>query len=547
MVDGIVSRPGDQTNEFEFITPDDTDIKNGEFIYYNAEVDTGETETEQKKIFARVIGREQERGFPDQFMSNPEVSPKTVAEKLGMNTQGVDIYKIKAKVIGYYNENLQDFTNPRIVPRQGTKIKLAENEDLEEYLTEADPDEGGSAHIGRLLYRPGDEASIELPIDNFTSTHMSILASTGSGKSYTASVIIEEMMQPDSRAAVLIIDPHGEYGSLQEMEDQERFQDPEEGYSPEIQIMQPEDIKIRISELNLSDLYSITDDLSDAQEHLLQEAWNDLQSSKGADFEYVSVNQIKEKCMELAESEETSAAESTANALHWRLDKALDRSLFDSNQNLSLSELLEPGKCTVLQLDTMSLREQRMLVSVLFKKINRARVRHEKGKQSELDFPVFGLLEEGHRFTPADGEAQSLGPLSTILSEGRKFGIGIGIISQRPSKIDDDVLSQCKTQIIMQIQNPLDQDAVKKGVEDVGEDLLSELPGLTPGQAIIAGDSVNTPFPVQIRERYTTHGAESPPITDEWQKTWRENNDLQVEGAVDPDQDEGAENRDELL
>jgi len=53
----------------------------------------------------------------------------------------------------------------------------------------------------------------------------------------------------------------------------------------------------------------------------------------------------------------------------------------------------------------------------------------------------------------------------------------------------------------MQIQNPLDQDAVKKGVEDVGEDLLSELPGLTPGQAIIAGDSVNTPFLARIRER----------------------------------------------
>lgn len=77
-----------------------------------------------------------------------------------------------------------------------------------------------------------------------------------------------------------------------------------------------------------------------------------------------------------------------------------------------------------------------------------------KGRDSELEFPVFALLEESRRFAPSDGNARSLGILGTILSEGRKFGVGIGIISQRPSEIDDDVLSQCKTQVIMQLQNP---------------------------------------------------------------------------------------------
>lgn len=545
MVDGIVSEPGDEANEFVFITPDDTEIKNGEFIYYTGSVEVenedGELEEQEKKIFARITQREQKRGYPDRFMSDPGVSPEAVAGKLGIATEGVDLYRLTANVIGYYNEKLDDFTNPRIVPKPGTEVKLASDDDLEEYLTEADPEENGSAYIGDLLHRPPGGTDIHLPIDSFASTHLSILASTGSGKSYTASVLVEEMMQPDSRAAMLIIDPHGEYHSLQEMEEDERFQDEEEDYSPEIDLKNPEDIHIRISELNLSDLYSVLDDPSDAQEHVLSEAWNSLKADDDVDFNYVTLNQIKERCGEVADND------STANALEWRLDKALDRDLFDANNHLALSELLEPGKCTVLQLDTMNLREQQMLVSVLFQKINRARVRYEKDGEGDIDFPVFGLLEEGHRFAPADGEAQSLGPLSTILSEGRKFGIGIGIISQRPSKIDDDVLSQCKTQIIMQIQNPLDQDAVKKGVEDVGEDLLSELPGLTPGQAIIAGDSVNTPFPARIRERYTTHGAEGLDATDEWQKTWRKNNDIEVDGMADPDQEEGAEDRDQRL
>lgn len=545
MVVGIVSEPGEGSNEFVIVTPDDTEIKTGEFVYYTSDVevrnDDGEIEEQEKKIFARVTGREQQRGFPDQFMADPGVSPNAVARKLGISTDGVDLYNITATVIGYYDEQLNDFTNPRIVPEPGTEISLASDSDLEDYLTEAEPEEG-SAFIGDLIHRPPERTKIHLPIDAFTSTHLSVLASTGSGKSYTASVLVEEMMQPDSRAAILILDPHGEYGSLDDMEEDElsdKFRE-DDGYSPEVQIKRPDDIQIRISELSLGDLFSIIDDPSDPQEQVLAEAWNQLQSEED---DYISINNIQNKVEEVGNEKDL---ESSARALDWRIDKALDRDLFDHSNHLSLPELLEPGQCTVLQLDTMDLRDQQMLVSVLFRKINQERVAHEKDRESELEFPVFGLLEEGHRFAPADGDARSLPVLSTILSEGRKFGVGIGIISQRPSKIDDDVLSQCKTQIIMQIQNPLDQDAVKKGVEDVGEDLLSELPGLTPGQAIIAGDSVNTPFLTRIRERHTEHEAESLEATKRWQQNWKEQQ-RGPDGVAEPEDEEGAENRDQPL
>ncbi|NMI77027.1 DUF87 domain-containing protein [Nanohaloarchaea archaeon] len=545
MVVGIVSRPGEDSNEFVIVTPDDTQIKTGEFVYYTGDVEVrneyGEIEEQEKKIFARVTEREQQRGFPDQFMSDPGVSPDAVARKLGISTDGFDLYNITANVIGYYDEQLSDFTNPRIVPEPGTEISLASDSDLEEYLTEAEPEEG-SAFIGDLIHRPPERTKIHLPIDAFTSTHLSVLASTGSGKSYTASVLVEEMMQPDSRAAILILDPHGEYDSLNDMEEEElsdKFQG-DDGYSPEVQIKRPDDIQIRISELSLGDLFSIIDDPSDPQEQVLAEAWNQLQSEED---DYISINDIQNKVEDIGQEKDL---ESSARALDWRIDKALDRSLFDHSNHLSLPELLEPGQCTVLQLDTMDLQDQQMLVSVLFRKINEERVAHEKNRESKLEFPVFGLLEEGHRFAPADGHARSLPVLSTILSEGRKFGVGIGIISQRPSKIDDDVLSQCKTQIIMQIQNPLDQDAVKKGVEDVGEDLLSELPGLTPGQAIIAGDSVNTPFLTRIRERHTEHEAENLEATKRWQESWKEQQ-RGPDGVAELDEDEGAVNRDQLL
>jgi DNA helicase HerA-like ATPase len=152
----------------------------------------------------------------------------------------------------------------------------------------------------------------------------------------------------------------------------------------------------------------------------------------------------------------------------------------------------------------------------------RERLDDVRDRESAIDHPIFALFEEGHRFAPASGDAPSLGIMRTITSEGRRFGFGLGIISQRPSKIDQDVLSQCGTQISMQIQNPNDQDAIKNSVEAAGKDVLRELPGLTPGQAIVSGDAMNTPALIQVRLRITEHGAESRDVVEEWTEAYEQ-------------------------
>ncbi|AUX09867.1 hypothetical protein AArcSl_2243 [Halalkaliarchaeum desulfuricum] len=71
-------------------------------------------------------------------------------------------------------------------------------------------------------------------------------------------------------------------------------------------------------------------------------------------------------------------------------------------------------------------------------------------------------------------------------------------------------------------ENPNDQDAIKTSVEAAGEDVLRELPGLTPGQAIVSGDSMNTPELIQVRRRRTEHGAESWSVVEEWKKAYEQ-------------------------
>ena len=129
---------------------------------------------------------------------------------------------------------------------------------------------------------------------------------------------------------------------------------------------------------------------------------------------------------------------------------------------------------------------------------------------------MFTLLEEAHRFAPAGASVVSTNVLKQILSEGRKFGVGIGLITQRPGKLDQDVLSQCMTQIIMRIVNPIDQQTVAQSVEGAGRAMLAELPALTKGQAIISGVGINTPVMCRIRPRLTVHGGETFDAPAEW-------------------------------
>ena len=223
----------------------------------------------------------------------------------------------------------------------------------------------------------------------------------------------------------------------------------------------------------------------------------------------------------------------TVGALIWRVQSVLDDSMiFNDDTSLPLTNLFCPGQCTVLQLNEIPEREQQTIVATLLRRLNQARMdtvrgRAKSGGENYLPYPAFVLIEEAHNFAPANADIITSQILKQILSEGRKFGVSVGLISQRPGKLDGDVLSQCMTQCIMRIVNPIDQTRIAESVESVGRDLLTELPALSKGQVIIAGASVNTPVLAQVRQRLTRHGAENPNAPEEWLAYFGQENEEQ--------------------
>jgi len=125
----------------------------------------------------------------------------------------------------------------------------------------------------------------------------------------------------------------------------------------------------------------------------------------------------------------------------------------------------------------------------------------------DFDYPVFVILEEAHKFIPGgDRSTFSSSIINKIAAEGRKFGVFLLLITQRPSKVHPDSLSQCNSQIIMKLTNPQDQRAVAESSERLSQDLLNDLPGLNPGEAVIVGEVTKAPVMLKVRRRRTREG-----------------------------------------
>lgn len=520
---GRVKGPGSRPHTFLFLAPDPAQrLKLGEFITYETQLD------EQTRIvYGRISHRRAIHLYPDAFALDPEIDPATIAEMVGYQEAGYPLFEVTAAIIGYYDADVRDFINPRVDPASGRPVYLAADTALTKVLNKLSPGSVGAVHIGSLLSRETGCVPTILDGAALASTHLAVIASTGAGKSYLTAVIIEEMLKPHIRAAVLVIDPHSEYGTLAQMADESAFRAP--GYKPQVTVYAPGDIKIKPASLTIGDLAYLLPELSERMSYLLHKAFyaarRQSQAQYGSPLRW-SLGQLKTHIRQLGRPEKGEEGLKgygrTADALIWRLDSVLGRdAIFADTHTLDLRQLCRPGHCAVLQLNEMGEKAQQVLTAVLLRRLLWARTQTEKGQFQPghslyLPYPVFVVVEEAHRFAPAAADVVSSAVLKEVLGEGRKFGVGLTLISQRPGKLDGDVISQCNTHCLLRIVNDLDQRRMAESVETVGRDLLADLPALSKGQVIVAGEAVSTPVVCQVRPRHTPHGAVSKNAPAEW-------------------------------
>lgn len=123
-------------------------------------------------------------------------------------------------------------------------------------------------------------------------------------------------------------------------------------------------------------------------------------------------------------------------------------------------------------------------------------------KEQRKQDPVLFVCEEAHRYVPNQGEAQykeAQEAIRRIAKEGRKYGLGLGLVSQRPSDVESTVLSQCNSWIVLRLTNSNDQSHVAKFLPDSLSGLTKMLPALTRREAIFVGEAAALPSRIRIR------------------------------------------------
>ena len=174
------------------------------------------------------------------------------------------------------------------------------------------------------------------------------------------------------------------------------------------------------------------------------------------------------------------------------------------------------GPLVVLDLSLVPSEAVHVVVAVLARMVFEAVQRHRRLMGSEL--PTVLVLDEAHTFVHRDLTSEGASPagrtcgrtFERIAREGRKFGLGLVLASQRPSEISPTVLSQCNTFLLHRIVNDRDQDLVKRLVPDGLGDLLRELPSLPSRRAILLGWGAPAPLLTEVRELPDAHRPNSP-------------------------------------
>lgn len=341
-----------------------------------------------------------------------------------------------------------------------------------------------------------------IDIDSFFERHVAILSRTGSGKSYMMGVLIEELIK--SKIPILIIDTHGEYRTLLKPNSDnrrelfEKFKIAPKGFPRQVRIFSPKarhcDIDFYLSDANLS-----VDDISNLYPGRMKD--NQRENLHRIIFEMGKDRYTLDDVMRKASEIKTSSRYTLLSMLK----QVQSMGLFH-NHPTRATDLVKKGYATIVDLNLVPKRLQITIVNYILRAIWEAR-RNDK-------IPPFVLaVEETHIYCPQQKSVQSSDIVKDIASEGRKFGIGLCVITQRPSRINKDVLSQPNTQIYLKVTNPNDLKAIYDSIEETTPELRNELKNLQRGVCLISGIEDEKSVKVHVRIRHSKHGGKSKAFT----------------------------------
>ncbi|MFA6264299.1 MAG: DUF87 domain-containing protein [Pseudolabrys sp.] len=384
--------------------------------------------------------------------------------------------------------------------------------------------DGDHAYIGDL--QQNAKIGVHVDIDSLVSRHFAILGTTGVGKSSGVAIILQKILETRPNLRIFLVDPHNEYGRC---------------FGDRANVLNPRNLRLPFWLFNFEETVDaffggrpgIEEEVEILSEVIPLAKSAYLQLRNGGNTAASGLLTKKRETRDAGFTADTPVPyriEDLIGLLDERMGKLENRSrasvyhklisriqtfrnhpryafMFE-NANIggdTMAEILGAlfrlppnGKpMTVMQLAGFPAEVVDSVVSVL------CRMAFDFGLWSDGVAPLLFVCEEAHRYAPADKKI-GFGPtkraLSRIAKEGRKYGVFLGLVTQRPAEIDTTIISQCSSLFVMRLSSEGDQKLIRSAVSDAAASLLEFIPSLGTREVFAFGAGVALPTRMRFLE-----------------------------------------------
>jgi hypothetical protein len=415
-------------------------------------------------------------------------------------------------------------------PIPGCEVHPVTTEDMRSIFAASD-----EPHIEIGTVYPTDDIRGTLYVDNMLGKHFAVLGSTGTGKSTSVSLILHRISELSPEGHIVMIDPHGEYSAA---------------FKGCGEIFNVDNLQLPYWLMNFEEHCEVLLTTHGAE----RQRDGDILAkcilaarTKGKDMSQFGKVTVDSPIPYLL----TDLMTIITNEMG-KLDRAGDTQPFQRLKT-KLEELRQDPRYTfmfsgMLVSDSMGAFLAKLfrlpshgrpisivdvsgvpseITSVVVSVLARMVFDYAIWSRTEAQRPLLLVCEEAHRYVPKDENAENGQAVRKILEriakEGRKYGVSLGLITQRPSDLAEGVLSQCGTIISMRLNNDRDQACVRAAMPEGARGFLDAIPALRNRECIVCGEGVAIP----IRVRFDDLEPEKRPASSDpsFARLWRESGD----------------------
>lgn len=392
-----------------------------------------------------------------------------------------------------------------VYPVLGSPISIAPMDDIAKIY--ARPANKAAVRIGMLHQNTSVPAFVK--VNDMLGKHFSILGTTGSGKSSTVVLILGAILDNLPRSHIVLVDPHDEYSHA---------------FGALAETINQDSLKLPYWFMNHEEMCEIFcskgTNTTDAERLILKDAISEARRQYMGENAKFTPNVDTpvpfriQQCYKMVEEAMGRLEKPEGAQPYLRLLTRIDSLRNDSRYafmfpGISISDNMVPvlqrilrrpvdGKpISILNMAGVPAEVSDVVISFVCRTIFATGVWAPDPRKA----PVLLVCEEAHRYVPRDdatGFAPTRKALAAIAKEGRKYGISLGLITQRPSEISESILSQCGTLFALRMSNDKDQVFIKHAMPEGSDGFIKILPTLRTQECVVVGEGVEMPMRIKL-------------------------------------------------